>query len=148
MTSERVLEAINGRKYLHFATHGILDPRYPLFSGLVLADRIVTTLNIFSLNIQARLVVLSACNTAGGTEWDGSDIVGLSRAFMCAGAPLVLVTLWSVSDESTAQFMKYFYQALKEGKSESSALLEAQDRLREKYPDPFYWAPFVLIGAE
>lgn len=63
-----------------------------------------------------------------------------------AGSSTIVASLWSVSDESTAKLMKYFYRQLKEGKSEAPALQQAQVKLMEEYPHPFYWAPFIVIG--
>lgn len=146
MTSAKVEETIKGKTIIHFATHGILDTLHPLFSGLVLSDRILTTADIFTLDISSNLVVLSACNTACGEMSTGDEIVGMSRAFIYAGSSMVMASLWSVFDESTAALMKYFYQGFRKGKTEAAALREAQLALMERYPQPFYWAPFVLIG--
>ncbi|MHC9539721.1 MAG: tetratricopeptide repeat protein [Vulcanimicrobiota bacterium] len=146
MTSEKVRDTIKRKSIVHFATHGVIDPLHPLFSGLVLSDKILTTTDIFSLDMDANLVVLSACNTAGGKLYSGDDIVGLSRAFMYAGSPVVLASLWRVSDVSTAELMKNFHQELKTGESEAQALREAQLKTMEKYSHPYYWAPFVVIG--
>ncbi|MCL5773948.1 MAG: tetratricopeptide repeat protein [Firmicutes bacterium] len=133
---------------VHFATHGILDSSYPLFSGLVFSDGILTTSDIFGLDLKANLVVLSACNTAGGRISNGDEIVGISRAFMYAGTPTVIATLWSIADVSTAELMQDFYKRLKQGKSKGAALQEAQkDMLKNsEYSHPYYWAPFLLIG--
>ncbi|MHC9539719.1 MAG: tetratricopeptide repeat protein [Vulcanimicrobiota bacterium] len=146
MTSEKVRDTIKGKSIVHFATHGVLDPLHPLFSGLVLSDKILTTTDIFSLDMDANLVVLSACNTAGGKLYSGDDIIGLSRAFMYIGSPVIVASLWRVSDVSTAELMKNFYQELKTGKSEGQAMREAQLKTMENYSHPYYWAPFVVIG--
>jgi CHAT domain-containing protein len=148
MTRRKVEETIRGKSTIHFATHGLLDPAHPLFSGLVLSDTILTTGDIFGLDLEAGLVVLSACNTAGGELSGGDELVGMSRAFMYAGSPSVVASLWSVSDESTTLLMKLFYRELRKGSPVARALQEAQKELIEKYPEPFYWAPFVLIGRQ
>lgn len=146
MTSEKVKETISEKSLIHFATHGLLDPIHPLFSGLVLCDRILTTAEIFSMDIDASMVVLSACDTAYGRISGGDEIIGISRAFMYAGTPVVVASLWSVSDESTASLMKSFYKKLIQGVSESRALEEAQLSLMDEYPHPYFWAPFIMIG--
>jgi CHAT domain-containing protein/predicted negative regulator of RcsB-dependent stress response len=146
MTYENVREALKGKDIVHFATHGILDSTHPLFSGLVMADRMMSVTDIMELDLHARLIVLSACETAGGEITRGDEIVGMSRAFLYAGSPRVIASLWNVSDNSTASLMQSFYRNLKSGRSESLALQEAQMSLMKKYPHPFYWAPFILIG--
>ena len=95
--------------------------------------------------------MLSACETGLGKEKRGEGVVGLSRAFMYAGAPTVGVSLWSIADKSTAQLMTDFYQSLLETRGPSSpsvALRDAQLSMinGKRYSAPFYWAPFVLIG--
>lgn len=137
---------MSGKYIIHFATHGILNPIHPLFSGLLLSDGLLTTRDIFALSIDPRLVVLSACNTAGGKLSNGDDLVGISRAFIYAGAPIVVASLWSVSDESTTKLMRYFYEELRSGRTESAALRNAQLHLMKEYPHPYYWAPFIIIG--
>ena len=111
-----------------------------------MADKILTTTDIFGLDLEANLVVLSACNTAVGELSGGDEIVGMSQAFMYAGSLSVLASLWSVSDVSTPKLMVLFCRNLREGQPEALALQNAQVRLMEDYPHPFYWAPFVLIG--
>ncbi|MCL5995326.1 MAG: CHAT domain-containing protein, partial [Chloroflexi bacterium] len=92
------------------------------------------------------LVVLSACETQLGRQSQGDDIIALNRAFMYAGTPTVVASLWSVNDEATSQLMRSFYQHLKEGMGKAEALRAAQAELRTRYPHPFYWAAFVLTG--
>jgi CHAT domain-containing protein len=142
--------------YIHFATHGLIDEQKPDFSCLVLTqdedadeDGFLQAAEIFNLNMDADLVVLSACQTGLGKMVRGEGMVGLTRAFMYAGTPSVLVSLWSVSDVSTASFMEKFYSQLIVGKlTKTEALQKAQLSLikEEQYAHPFYWAPFVLIG--
>jgi CHAT domain-containing protein len=143
-------------KYVHFATHGIIDEKKPDLSSLVLTrtagsreDGLLSASEIFNLDLKADLVVLSACRTGLGKLVRGEGMVGLTRAFMYAGTPAVMVSLWSVSDISTATLMREFYRdLLKKGFSKTEALRNAQLSLLEdeKYAHPFYWAPFVLIG--
>ncbi len=147
---------LNGFKYIHFATHGLIDEDEPNFSSLVLTctngsgeDGLLQADEIFKLKLNADLVVLSACQTGLGKLVKGEGIVGLTRAFMYAGTPSVLVSLWSVSDMSTAALMGEFYKNLIKNKlSKTDALRKAQLTLisDEKYALPFYWAPFILIG--
>jgi CHAT domain-containing protein len=104
---------------------------------------------VFNLKLPAELVVLSACQTGLGKEVRGEGLVGLTRGFMYAGAPRVVVSLWSVSDEGTAELMTSFYRGLlKEGKRPAEALQAAQVSMlkEQKFASPFYWAAFTLQG--
>ena len=105
------------------------------------------TREVFSLNLDAYLVTLSACNTAIGKLTKGDDVVGLTRAFIFAGTPSILGTIWSVNDESTSIFMNLFYNNLKE-MDKLKSLQQAQIAMirNEKYCHPYHWAGFQLIG--
>jgi CHAT domain-containing protein len=143
-------------RILHFATHARLD-EHPELSGIVLSqvdeqgrtrDGFLHALDIYNLNLPADLVVLSACQTAlGGSRGDG--VGSLTRAFLYAGAKGVVVSLWSVSDQATADLMAHFYEGmLRRGLKPAAALREAQLEVR-KLPGreaPYYWAGFVLQG--
>ncbi|HEX8097668.1 MAG TPA: CHAT domain-containing protein, partial [Pyrinomonadaceae bacterium] len=144
-------------RYLHIATHGLLDAERPQFTGLVLSlvgnksqDGFLRTDEIFNLKLGAQLVMLSACETGLGKEKRGEGVIGLTRAFMYAGAPTVGVSLWSVADRSTAELMTDFYKRLltTQGTTPSAALRGAQTSMitGKRYSAPFYWAPFVLVG--
>jgi CHAT domain-containing protein len=129
---------------LHFATHGLLDAERPRFTGLALslvgdadADGFLRVDEVFNLKLGAPLVVLSACETGLGRERRGEGVIGLTRAFMYAGAPTVGVSLWSVGDKSTAELMSDFYKRL---------LTKQQPSPAAAMRAPFYWAPFVLVG--
>ena len=146
LTSQQLKEAGTKSGALHVATHGVLDPDYPLFSGLVTSDGLVTVADILEWDRTPDLVVLSACETALGKLGDGDDIVGLSRAFQAGGTRCLVATLWPVSDESTSLWMTSFYDALKKDQTTAQASAAATLALRERYPSPYYWAPFVVIG--
>ncbi|MBA3322750.1 MAG: CHAT domain-containing protein [Pyrinomonadaceae bacterium] len=145
-------------RVLHVATHGLLNSERPQFTGVVLSlvgnregDGFLRTDEIFNLKLGSPLVMLSACETGLGKEKRGEGVIGLTRAFMYAGAPTVGVSLWSVADRSTADLMTDFYKRLlaKQPASNASAAMRAA-RLNmiagKKYSEPFYWAPFVLVG--
>jgi CHAT domain-containing protein len=147
------------KKYraVHIATHGLLNAERPQFTGLVLSlvgnksgDGFLRTDEIFNLNLGSPLVMLSACETGLGKEKKGEGVIGLTRAFMYAGAPTVGVSLWSVSDNSTAELMTDFYKRMMTGQGTppAAAMREAQVAMitGKKYSRPFYWAPFVLVG--
>ena len=148
---------IQSYRVLHIATHGVIDAMRPQFSGLVLSlvgnkgddDGFLRTGEVFNLKLGAPLVMLSACETGLGKVKRGEGVIGLSRAFMYAGATTVGVTLWSVADKPTAELMTDFYQRLLgPNPSPSDAIREAQLAMisGKKYSAPFYWAPFVLVG--
>jgi CHAT domain-containing protein len=148
---------VSNYRVVHIATHGLLDAERPQFTGVVLSlvgnktgDGFLRTDEIFNLKMGNSLVMLSACETGLGKEKRGEGVIGLTRAFMYAGAPTVGVSLWSVADKSTADLMTDFYRRLlgPSANSPSVALRDAQLAMinGKKYSAPFYWAPFVLVG--
>ncbi len=138
---------------LHLAAHAKLNTRNPLFSRILLSsdeknDGTLEVHEIYELDLEkTNLVVLSACNTKLGKISRGDDIIGLNRAFIYAGAPSVLASLWKVDDLTTRDFMIAFYLQLTSRKSKADALRAAYRITRYKYPHPYYWAGFVLTGA-
>lgn len=136
---------------LHIAAHGTYDPNDPLKSALLLAkdqrdDGNLETFEIFSITMNPRLVVLSACRSGVGKVEGGDEVQSLNRAFLYAGAGGVVASLWSVSDQSTYRLMEYFYEGLSM-QSPADALQNAQIKLMKEYSSPFYWAPFYLTGG-
>ncbi|HSF38449.1 MAG TPA: CHAT domain-containing protein [Thermoanaerobaculia bacterium] len=142
---------------LHFATHARPDERRPELSSLILADEkarngeedgLLQAHEIFRLKLSADLVVLSACETGLGEEVSGEGLVGLSRSFLYAGAPSLVVSLWSVSDGATPDLMVSFYEGLDRRHDKADALRRAKLQMigRSRYAHPSYWAPFILIG--
>ncbi len=131
---------------LHLACHGVFRPDNPLFSALHLADGRFTTRDAYSLNLRCQLVALSACETGVSTVAPGDEPIGLSRGFFAAGAPSLLVSLWTVDDTSTADLMMRFYLDLRRGSAPAAALRAAQRALLEVCPHPFFWAAFMLMG--
>lgn len=145
-------------RIIHLATHFISDDNQPLYSSIVLSidneereDGYLQTHEVFNLDLNADLAVLSACETGLGKLRKGEGLIGISRAFLFAGTPSLVVSLWSVDDESTAQIMEHFYENLKKGLRKNEALRRAKlDYLKFANSlgrDPYYWAPFVLLGS-
>ncbi|MBI3599737.1 MAG: CHAT domain-containing protein, partial [Nitrospinae bacterium] len=137
---------------IHFATHAEFSDIDPMYSNIRLAgdnkeDGRFESAEVFSLNIKPYLVVLSACKTGLGTITSGDEIIGMNRAWIYAGTPSVISSLWSVSDISTSFLMEEFYKNLK-GKPKDEALRDAEISLikSKDYSHPFYWAPFYLTG--
>jgi CHAT domain-containing protein len=145
---------------IHLATHGFFDKLNPLFSGVVLEpaagdDGRLQVYEIMRLRLQARLVTLSACDTALGSGYfseypAGDDFVGLTRAFLSAGSSAVLASLWEVNDRSTMQLMKSFYRELQRTDSASALAVAQRSMLASGGPhsSPYYWAPFVVVSAK
>ncbi len=147
-------------RFVHFATHGLLDTRYPELSGILLSlvDRegspqengILRLGDVYNLRMPVDLVSLSGCETALGKSIRGEGLVGLTRGFMYAGAPRVMASLWKVEEEPTAELMKTFYEGVL-GKPElrpAAALRRAQIEMWRK-PNrraPYYWSAFVMQG--
>jgi CHAT domain-containing protein len=145
-------------RIVHFATHGVLDTERPSLSGLVLSlldksgkpqNGYLRLPDIYNMRLNADLVVLSACDTALGKQIRGEGLISLTRAFMYAGAPRVVASLWQVDDVATAELMKRFYAGmLKQGLRPAAALRAAQlDISRDpRWTSPYYWAGFVVEG--
>ncbi|MBT1707578.1 CHAT domain-containing protein [Fulvivirgaceae bacterium PWU5] len=141
--------------YLHFATHGIVDEASPELSRIFLQpgageDGHLFAGEVYTLNLRASLVTLSACQTGLGKLSKGEGVIGLSRALVYAGAKNILVSYWSVADVSTAVLMEQFYGRLLEAPTGVFAETLRETKLGMikdgKYAAPYYWAPFVLIG--
>ncbi len=145
-------------RILHFATHGLLNSERPELSGLVFSlvdqegkpqDGFLRLHEIYNLQINADLVVLSACETGLGKEIKGEGLIGLTRGFMYSGAPRIVASLWNVDDLATAELMKIFYQRmLKDGLPAGAALRAAQLELsrQKRWASPYFWAGFVSHG--
>jgi CHAT domain-containing protein/Tfp pilus assembly protein PilF len=145
-------------RYVHFATHGFADSAHPELSGIVLSlvDRngrdqsgFLPASQVFNLKLPAELVVLSGCRTALGKEIKGEGLVGLTRAFMSAGAGRVVASLWKVDDAATAELMKTMYERiLRDGQRPAQALRSAQIAMWQarRWKEPYYWAAFVIQG--
>jgi CHAT domain-containing protein/tetratricopeptide (TPR) repeat protein len=145
-------------KILHFATHGIINNEHPQLSGIVLSlvDQLGNTESgflrlpdIYKLNLDSDLVVLSACRSGLGKQINGEGFVGLTRGFMYAGARTVIASLWKVDDEATAELMSHFYDdMLREHLRPAAALQKAKQTMQAhpRWHHPYYWAGFVLQG--
>jgi CHAT domain-containing protein/tetratricopeptide (TPR) repeat protein len=145
-------------RILHFATHGMLNSEHPELSGLVFSlvdregrqqDGFLRLHEVYNLQLNAGLIVLSACETGLGKEIKGEGLIGLTRGFMYSGVPRVVASLWNVDDLATAELMKLFYRSLlKDGLPAAAALRAAQVEMsrQKRWASPYYWAGFVLQG--
>ena len=151
-------DTLSKYRIVHFATHAMLNNSHPELSGIVLSlvdesgkpqNGFVRLYEIYNLRLSADLVVLSACRTALGKEIKGEGLIGLTRGFMYAGSPRVVVSLWEVNDEATAELMKRFYTAMfVKGMRPAAALRTAQVSMSRSrwWSAPYYWAAFELQG--
>lgn len=143
-------------RLIHLATHFQIDDEHPWYSKIILAqsekgneDGYLKTYEIYNMRLHADMIVLSGCNSGLGKLSHGEGIIGMTRAFLYAGVPNMVVSLWPVEDRSTALLMKNFYRYLTKGFNKARALQKAKIDLiqsKDKKRDPFYWAPFVLIS--
>ena len=146
-------------KFLHFASHGIVNTQKPELSGIVLAqdstsqeDGILHTGEIYNLTLNADLTILSACRTGIGKVREGEGLMGLTRALLYAGSKNTIVSLWKVVDVSTKKLMVDFYTNVLERKALSQSYTEALRQAKLKmisngtYANPFFWSPFILVG--
>jgi CHAT domain-containing protein len=145
-------------RYVHFATHGLLDSDRPGLSALLFSmvdaqgkpqNGFLRANDIYNLKLPAELVVLSACQTGLGKEIKGEGLVGLTRGFMYAGAARVVVSLWNINDKATADLMTKFYEKiLRQGETPAAALRAAQVEMwkQKQWQPPYYWAAFTMQG--
>jgi CHAT domain-containing protein len=133
-------------RVIHIATHGKFRQDNPMFSGIRLGDAYLNLYDLYQLKLNAELVTLSGCATGMNVVTPGDELLGLIRGLLYAGAHSLLLTLWDVHDRSTADFMAIFYRRFRDGAGKAAALRDAMIELRERYPHPYHWAPFTLIG--
>jgi CHAT domain-containing protein len=138
---------------VHIAAHGLADTGQELRSGIALTpsaqdDGLLSVLDVYRAGVNADLVVLSGCDTGMGRHLATDGYFGLSQAFLLAGAPRVLVSLWPVDDRATAALMTHFHASFRKGTPAARALREAQDAVRATpgWEHPSYWAAWVLWG--
>jgi CHAT domain-containing protein/tetratricopeptide (TPR) repeat protein len=153
-TESAIVQQLPQARSIHLATHGLLDEVQSLNLGIPGAialapgnsqDGLLTSSEILNLNLKAELVVLSACDTGQGTI-TGDGVIGLSRAFISAGVPSVVVSLWAVPDAPTASLMTEFYRQMQLHPDKAQALRSAMLTTMQQHPEPKDWAAFTLIG--
>jgi len=146
--NRRALEEWGPRSHLlHIATHGRFREDRPMFSSIRLGDGYATLYDLYRLSLPVELAALSGCSTGLSVVAGGDELLGLVRGLLHAGARSLLLTLWDVQDRGTAQFTRSFYAKLAGQSDKAGALRSAMLELRGRYPHPYYWAPFVLIGS-
>lgn len=139
-----------GRRSLivHIATHGQFRQDNPIFSSIRLGDSYLSLYDLYRLRLPAELVTLSGCATGLNVIAAGDELIGLARGLLQAGARSLLLSLWDAHDASTTEFMRSFYRHLCRGSARAAAVREAMLEVRQRFPHPYQWAPFVLVGAQ
>jgi CHAT domain-containing protein len=145
-TEERLRMLGPQSRYIHIATHGYFRQDNPMFSSIRLGNSLLSLFDLYQLQLNAELVTLSGCGTGMNVVVGGDELIGLVRGLLYAGAQTLMVSLWEIHDQSTAEFMRDFYTFYREAQNKAEALRQALLRLREKHPHPYYWAAFALVG--
>src|SRR5687767_2836186 len=145
-TAEVLRRSSTGVDVLHLACHAQFRSDNPLFSSLRLGDGWFTARDAYGLKLNCGLVTLSACETGMNAVAPGEELMGLTRGFLYAGSPTVMMSLWTVDDEATTELMGTFYDELARTNSPAAALRTAQVKLLKQRPHPFFWSPFVVVG--
>ncbi len=150
-TKKAFVNLVSNAEILHLSTHACLNKDDPMDSRIFFADQqYMTTEDIYALDINAKMAVLSACQTGLGQIYNGEGVISLARAFAQAGCPSVTMSLWPAADEATSQIMIDYYENLDNGINKSKALQKAKLKYLEEQPKakqhPYYWAAFVHLG--
>ena len=145
--TEQVLRT-RGRdcRILHIASHGYFRPENPMFSGIRLGDTYLNVYDLYRMRMRADLVTLSGCATGANVAAAGDELLGITRGLFCAGARTLLLSLWNVHDQSTESYMTDLYQRIAAGAPVVTALRDTMLHIRNAYPHPYHWAPFVVTG--
>ncbi len=133
-------------RFIHIATHGYFRQDNPMFSSIRLGNSLLSLFDLYQLQFNAELVTLSGCGTGMNVVIGGDELIGLVRGLLYAGAQTLMVSLWEVHDQSTAEFMRDFYDGYKSSANKANALRNAVLKLKEKHRHPYYWAAFALVG--
>jgi tetratricopeptide (TPR) repeat protein len=133
-------------RFIHIATHGYFRQDNPMFSSIRLGNSLLSLFDLYQLHFDAELVTLSGCGTGMNVVIGGDELIGLVRGLLYAGAQTLMVSLWEVHDQSTAEFMRDFYQGYRTSPNKANALRSAVLKLKEKHRHPYYWAAFALVG--
>ena len=117
-----------------------------MFSSIRMGNSYLSLYDLYQLHLPVELVTLSGCATGLNVVAAGDELIGLARGLFQAGAQSLLLSLWDVHDQSTADFMAAFYRRLQAGEDKAMAVQQAMIQMRDRYPHPYQWAPFVLMG--
>ncbi len=157
-TKSQFKDQAGNYQILHLAMHGVVNDENPMYSHLLFTQSPTTpneyaqlhTYELYTMNLRADLAVLSACSTGEGRALRGEGIMSLSRGFIYAGCPSIVMSLWKAADDGTQKIMVHFYQALLQHTGKDIALQQAKlqylSNADQITAHPFYWATFVLLG--
>ena len=145
-TEERLRTYGPKSRFIHIATHGYFRQDNPMFSSIRLGNSLLSLFDLYQLRFDAELVTLSGCGTGMNVVIGGDELIGLVRGLLYAGAQTLMVSLWEVHDQSTAEFMRDFYHDYRTSANKANALRNAVLKLKEKHRHPYYWAAFALVG--
>ncbi|HLK53910.1 MAG TPA: CHAT domain-containing tetratricopeptide repeat protein, partial [Candidatus Angelobacter sp.] len=145
-TEERLRAYGPQSRFIHIATHGYFRQDNPMFSSIRLGNSLLSLFDLYQLRFDAELVTLSGCGTGMNVVIGGDELIGLVRGLLYAGAQTLMVSLWEVHDQSTAEFMRDFYQDYRISANKANALRNAVLKLKQKHRHPYYWAAFALVG--
>jgi len=146
-TLERVRQEARGRDTLHLATHGVFRADNPTYSALELADGWLSVGELGELSGGCALICLSACHTRMSGVGPGDELLGLTRAVLGAGAGALVASLWAANDDTAPAYMEALYAGLRAGRGRAASLRDAALLVRQHDPHPYFWAPFILVGA-
>jgi CHAT domain-containing protein/tetratricopeptide (TPR) repeat protein len=150
LDADASLEVLRSRapqcRVIHIATHGYHRKDNPMFSAIRLGDSYLSLYDLYELSLPVDLITVSACATGLSVVVEGDEILGLVRGLLHAGARALVATLWNVHDGATSTLMQSFYSHMREGRDPAAALRYAMLEQREKTPQPYYWAPYLLVG--
>ncbi|HEY1528985.1 MAG TPA: CHAT domain-containing tetratricopeptide repeat protein [Candidatus Angelobacter sp.] len=135
-----------GSRFIHIATHGYFRQDNPMFSSIRLGNSLLSLFDFYQFHFDAELVTLSGCGTGMNVVIGGDELIGLVRGLLYAGAQTLMVSLWEVHDQSTAEFMRDFYEGYRNSANKANALRNAVLKLKRKHRHPYYWAAFALVG--
>lgn len=156
-TEQNFKEHASKYDILHLAMHTIINDNDPMFSKMAFTqpnnseeDGFLNTYEIYNLNLNSRMTILSSCNTGVGKLSRGEGVMSLARGFKYAGCPSIIMTLWPVEDNSSIKLMEYFYEEIKKGKNKEEALRKAKLRFLNNadmlHAHPYFWSGYILIG--
>ncbi|MFA8300156.1 MAG: CHAT domain-containing protein [Hyphomicrobiales bacterium] len=156
-TEHNFKEFSNEYKLIHLAMHAVVDEDMALYSKLIfnkendkIEDGLLNIFELINLDLNAEMVVLSACNTGTGQYTRGEGVISLARGFLYSGVPNIIMTLWEVNDKSSSEIMKLFYKYMKEGHGQVEALRLAKFRYLENSNNlkahPAFWSAYVNVG--
>ncbi|HKV90956.1 MAG TPA: CHAT domain-containing tetratricopeptide repeat protein [Candidatus Angelobacter sp.] len=145
-TEERLRTLGPQSRFIHIATHGYFRQDNPMFSSLRLGTSQLSLFDLYQLQFDAELVTLSGCGTGMNVVIGGDELIGLVRGLLYAGAQTLMVSLWEVHDQSTAEFMADFYRNFKSSANKANALRKSVLNLKQKHRHPYFWAAFALVG--